>query len=111
MLATVERGFLFHQHGYIGDISQSSAGDKEGKDSRTEIVNSVSEIGDMVDFLKNYPYVTIDEYKWRINPAMVRVMQYDFTHVNYLSDEEAEMRSARDITNEGLTNDLGVRII
>ena len=52
-------------------------------------MNSVSEIGDMVDFLKNYPYVTIDEYKWRINPAMVRVMQYDFTHVNYLSDEEA----------------------
>ena len=65
----------------------------------------------MVDFLKNYPYVTIDEYKWRINPAMVKVMQYDFTHVNYLSDEEAEMRSARDITSEGLTNDLGVRII
>ena len=111
MFAAFERGFLFHQHGYIGDISQSSAGDKENEDSRTEIINSVSEIGDMVDFLKNYPYVTIDEYKWRINPAMVRVMQYDFTHVNYLSDEEAEMRSARDITNEGLTNDLGVRII
>ena len=65
----------------------------------------------MVDFLKNYPYVTIDEYKWRLNPAMVKVMQYDFTHVNYLSESEAEMRNGRDITKEGLTNDLGIRIL
>lgn len=65
----------------------------------------------MVDFLKNYPYVTIDEYKWRLNPAMVKVMQYDFTHVNYLSESEVEMRNGRDITSEGLTNDLGVRIL
>lgn len=65
----------------------------------------------MVDFLKNYPYVTIDEYKWRLNPAMVKVMQYDFTHVNYLSESEVEMRNARDITNEGLMNDLGVKIL
>lgn len=65
----------------------------------------------MVDFLKSYPYVTIDEYKWRLNPAMAKVMQYDFTHINYLSESEVEMRNARDITNEGLTNDLGVRIL
>ena len=46
----------------------------------------------MVDFLKSHPFVTMEEYKWHINPAMVKIMMIDNTHVHYMSEAEANYK-------------------
>ena len=98
--------FFFRECGYVGNLSQEYLGSEEDEDSRTEIINSVSEIGLMVDFLKNNPFVTMEDYKWKLNPAMIVIMQIDYTHVSYLSDKEAKMRNSKIIDGTNL-DDLG----
>lgn len=64
----------------------------------------------MADFLKANPYVTRDEYMWKWTVPQIRLVSYDFTHVNYLSEEEAENKNARRVTADDLINDLGIPI-
>lgn len=66
----------------------------------------------MVDFLKNNPYVTRDEYMWEWSIPQIRLASYDFTHVRYLSEEEAKMNKAKvcDLEEVGMKNDLGIPI-
>ena len=67
----------------------------------------------MIDFLKNFPFVTKEEYLWEWNVAQIKLALYDNTHVNYLSEEEVEMRKAKhfDGSNNSMLNDLGIPII
>ena len=46
----------------------------------------------MIDFLRNNPYVTRDEYMWKWTIPQILLASYDFTHVNYLSDKQMENR-------------------
>lgn len=81
------------------------------------MIRSVSEIGDMVDFLKNNPFMTMDDYLWKYSIPMIRIMGMDNSHVNYLSEQQAEDRKYGggyvDVKNqsvEELNNDLGLKI-
>lgn len=67
----------------------------------------------MIDFLKNFPFVTKEEYLWEWNVAQIKLALYDNTHVNYLSEEEVEMRKAKhfDGSNNSMLNDLGIPIL
>lgn len=72
----------------------------------------MSEIGDMVDFLKAFPFVTMEDYKWGLSAPMIRLMAIDNTHVNYLSEEQANKKKATKIDSaEDLMNDLGVAVL
>lgn len=49
----------------------------------------------MVDFLKAYPFVTMEQYFWELSAPMIRLMSYDATRVIYLSDKEAKKQKIR----------------
>lgn len=57
----------------------------------------------MVDFLKANPYVTREEYMWEWSVPQIKLASFDFTHVKYLSEEEAEMKNAKeyDLEDDG----------
>lgn len=66
----------------------------------------------MVDFLKAFPFVTMEDYKWGLSAPMIRLMAIDNTHVNYLSEEQANKKKATKIDSaEDLMNDLGVAVL
>lgn len=105
-------GFFLSSSGYVTDIQSERhrAEEDEDEDSRTEIVYSVSEIGDMVDFLKAYPFVSLDDYKWGLSVPMIRLMTIDNTQVHYLSEKQAKRKKDKFIDGSNLTNDLGIPI-
>lgn len=69
----------------------------------------------MVDFLKQNPFVTREEYMWEWTIPQIRLASYDFTHVKYLSEEENKNKKNKTVTKtinsaEDLINDLGFPI-
>ena len=68
----------------------------------------------MVDFLKLCPFMSMEDYLWKYSIPMIKIMGMDNSHVNYLSEKEAERRKARTLdmnkSVEDLNNDLGVKI-
>lgn len=75
------------------------------------MIYSVSEIGSMMDFLRSNPFVTMEDYKWKLSVPMIRLMSADFTHIEYLSEKEQMMRGAVVVNSaEDLLNDLGAPI-
>ena len=65
----------------------------------------------MVDFLKNNPYVTMDDYMWKMNPCLIKLMTVDNTRVHYLTDKERERRKSKVFDgSKSITNDLGIPI-
>lgn len=66
----------------------------------------------MVDFLKANPFVSMEDYKWNLNPCMIKLMCADNTRINYLSEKQAEKRKARkfDGSNMEVLNDLGIPV-
>ena len=106
--------FFFAESGYAGHIQTSGDEEEEDEDERTEMIYAVSEIGDMVDFIKAFPSVSVDDYLWRLSVPMVQLMRFDNTHLEHLSEKEAKRRKAeRDAVQiggeygfDGL-NDLG----
>lgn len=70
----------------------------------------------MVDFLKANPYVTREQYMWEWTVPQIYLATYDYTHVNYLSEEEAKAAKkaakVKVVNNPmDLVNDLGIPII
>ena len=63
----------------------------------------------MVDFLKNNPYVSLEDYMWKMNPCLIKLMSIDNTRVHYLSDKEKERRKSK-VTDGSNLNDLGIPI-
>lgn len=62
----------------------------------------------MVDFLKANPFVTMEDYKWKLSAPMIRIMSCDTTHIHYLSEKQAAKKDAIVINSaEDLINDLG----
>lgn len=65
----------------------------------------------MVDFLRQNPFVTKEEYMWKWTVPQIKLATYDYTRVQTLTDEEAEKQNAAVINSaEELMNDLGVNI-
>ena len=77
------------------------------------MIYSRSEVGSMVDFLKAYPFVSMEEYKWGLSVPLIRLMCADNTHVHYLSDKERERRKGVQVgsSNGVLLNDLGIPVL
>lgn len=76
----------------------------------------MSEIGDIVDFLKANPFMSLEDYLWKYSIPMIKIMGMDNSHVNYLSEKQAENRKFKNIDMNGksveeLNNDLGTKII
>lgn len=65
----------------------------------------------MMDFLKNFPFVSKEEYMWEWTIPQIKLASSDSTRVKYLSDKEREMRKAKRIDGSNLTNDLGIPIL
>lgn len=75
----------------------------------------MSEIGDMVDFLKANPFMTMEDYLWKYSIPMIKIMGMDNSHVNYLSEKQAANRGMKTVdvnhmSVEELNNDLGTKI-
>ena len=42
----------------------------------------------MVDFLRENTWCSPKQYKWELTVAQVRLMSYDFTHIEYLDKDK-----------------------
>lgn len=63
----------------------------------------------MVDFLKANPFVSMDDYMWKLSVPMIRIMSIDNTRMHYLSENQAKKKGAVKINGaEDLMNDLGI---
>lgn len=54
---------------------------------------------------------SMDDYKWTLNPCIIRIMCADNTRIHYMSDKEAKKENAVIINDANdLMNDLGMSI-
>lgn len=71
----------------------------------------------MIDFLRTNAWCSQEEYKWQMTVPQVRLASMDFTHIEYLSDNEKQngnLQNAKVINGvEDLKNlnDLGIPIL
>lgn len=66
----------------------------------------------MVDFLKANPFVSMEDYKWKLNPRMIKIMSIDNTRIHYISEKQAKKKKATVINDaSALMNDLGVPVL
>ena len=71
----------------------------------------------MIDFLRANKWCSQEEYKWQMTVPQVRLASMDFTHIEYLSDNEKQngnLQNAKVINGvEDLKNlnDLGIPIL
>lgn len=71
----------------------------------------------MIDFLRTNTWCSQEEYKWQMTVPQVRLASMDFTHIEYLSDNEKQNESLQNATVingvEDLKNlnDLGIPIL
>lgn len=43
----------------------------------------------MMDFVKRYPSITVEDYFWRYSAAKIKLMSSDGTYQAYLSEKQA----------------------
>lgn len=63
----------------------------------------------MVDFLKANPFVTMEEYMWKMNPCLIKLMSIDNTRIEYRSNKKVTLVDGTNLNS--LVNDLGTPII
>lgn len=64
----------------------------------------------MTDFLKAYPFVSLDDYMWKMNPCLIKLMIIDNTRIRYISDKSKKTKRVNGNDLSSLKNDLGVLI-
>jgi hypothetical protein len=66
----------------------------------------------MMDFLKAFPFISQEEYKWKFSLPMIKLMSADNTRVNYLSEKQAEQRKSKTIDKDNINvlNDMGYKV-
>lgn len=66
----------------------------------------------MTDFLKVMPSVTLDDYMWKWTIPQIKLAMYDYTHIEYHTEEENKKNVKTTVINsaEDLMNDLGFTI-
>lgn len=73
----------------------------------------------MIDFLRSNTWCSQEEYKWGMTVPQIRLASMDFTHIEYLSDNEKKSNGGKKIGNAMVLdgddaknlNDLGIPII
>ena len=63
----------------------------------------------MVDFLKANPFVTMEEYMWKMNPCLIKLMSIDNTRIEYRSNKKVTLVDGTNLNS--LVNALGTPII
>lgn len=48
----------------------------------------------MIDFLRSNPWCTREEYMWGMSVPQVRLSNFDFSHVEYLSEDEKNKKKS-----------------
>lgn len=71
------------------DVPPNDTGKKD-EDGRTKTVIARTSYGEMFDFIKAYPSVTMEQYMWHMTVPQILLAQYDTTHIEYLSEEQAK---------------------
>lgn len=71
-----------------------------------------TEIGYMMDFMKENPSVTKEAYMWEWTIPQIKIASSDKTHVRYLTEKESEARKAKRYSSENISelSDLGIPI-
>jgi hypothetical protein len=72
----------------------------------------------MADFLKAFPFVSMQQYLWEYTVPMIRIMSADASHTMYLSEKQAKEYTKWSAAHSGKTyddptkfmNDLGLPI-
>ena len=69
----------------------------------------------MIDFLRANPYVSKEEYLWQWTIPQVKLASLDYSHEEYLTEEQAKVekkkKNAVHIDNVmDLVNDLGIPV-
>ena len=65
----------------------------------------------MIDFLKNNPSVTRQQYMWEWTVPQVKLAAYDYTHVRYLSEKEKKKKKSKVVNSlDDIKNDLNMPI-
>lgn len=79
------------------------------------MVYASSIVGEAMDFIKQYPSMTFEDYFWKYSAPMIRLMASDGTYAKYLSEKQAKSywakhkRLGRGYDNpEKFCNDLGI---
>lgn len=54
------------------------------------MVSATSVVGNAMDFIKQYPSFTFDDYFWKYSAPMIRIMSSDGTYTKYLSEKQAK---------------------
>lgn len=54
------------------------------------MVTASSIVGNAMDFIKQYPSTTFEDYFWKYSTPMIRLMSSDGTYSVMLSEEQAE---------------------
>lgn len=55
----------------------------------------------MCDFLKAFPFVTMEQYLWEYSIPLIRLMSADVSHVLYLTEKQMKEYQAHNATNLG----------
>lgn len=68
-----------------------------------------------MDFIKQYPSVTFEDYIWTYSSPMIRIMSSDGSYTKYLSEKQAKSYWAKHRNNakvyddaDKFINDLGL---
>lgn len=69
----------------------------------------------MIDFLRANPYVSREDYLWKWTVPQIKLASYDYSHVEYLTEEQAKAVKQRDnavVINDVMAymTDLGVPV-
>ena len=75
------------------------------------MIISRTEWGQMIDFLRQNPYVTKEEYMWKWTVPQIKLASHDFTHVVYLTDKDIENSKTKMVDGTNLRSDLNVPIL
>lgn len=63
----------------------------------------------MTDFIKAHTMYTFEDYKWNLNPCLIRLMCADNTRIHYLSEKQSKKKKSSVINNvDDLMSDLGI---
>lgn len=78
------------------------------------MVHASSIVGNAMDFIKQYPSTTFEDYFWKYSAPMIRIMSSDGTYTKYLSEKQAKSYWAKHPKKEKtyddpdkFVNDLG----
>lgn len=69
-----------------------------------------------MDFIKQYPSMTFDDFFWKYSRPMVQIMCSDATYIKYLTEKQAKeyqrIKPADQYDNlDKFTNDLGIPML